>query len=143
TIGNQLPQEHDISSPEMKKGGWNALKELPSGVSDAYALGILLNSVFNLTTTPPATVHPPHTVPTASSRGNIPTNIFPLFKKLLNPSSKPRLTCQAFLEIGMGERAGVDGVPGRFFVDNHLVRVCSQLEGFPLASDGEKAEFLR
>ncbi|KAG9027920.1 hypothetical protein FS842_004829, partial [Serendipita sp. 407] len=143
TIGQQLPRPLDVSSPEVKKSGWNALKESPSGVCDAYALGILMHCVFNLTNEPPQTVHPPHSAPTASSRGSIPTEIFPLFKKLLNPSAKPRLSCQAFLDIGMGVKAGVDGAPGRFFVDNHLVKVCSQLEGFPLASDGEKLEFLK
>jgi SCY1-like protein 1 len=119
------------------------LKDYQPGVADAYSLGILLHTVFNLSITPPPTVHPPHTAPTASSRGDIPTSIFPLFKKLLNPSPKARLTCETFLNIGMGVTAGMDGTHGRFFADNHLVKVCSQLEGFPLASDGEKAEFLR
>jgi len=143
SYGQQYPHPNDISSPEVKKDGYKALQDLPPGVADAYALGILINTVFNLTTTPPATTHPPHAPLAASARGNIPSNIFPLVKKLFNPNPKIRMTCQAFLEIGMGERAGVEGVPGRFFADNHLVSVCSKLEGFPLASDGEKAEFLR
>ncbi|CCA73691.1 hypothetical protein PIIN_07644 [Serendipita indica DSM 11827] len=143
TLGSQFPRNQDISSPEVKKNGWNAIKELDPGISDAYALGLLLNSAFNQTNELPATAHPPHPAPTGASRGQIPPGIFPLYKRLLNPGTKQRLTCQAFLEIGMGEKAGVDGAPGRFFADNHLVRVCSQLEGYPLASDGEKAEFIR
>jgi SCY1-like protein 1 len=127
----------------VKKESYRALQALPPGVADAYALAILINTVFNLTTTPPATTQPPHAPLSASARGGIPPTIFPLVKKLFNPNPKIRMTCQAFLEIGMGERAGVEGVSGRFFVDNHLVSVCSKLEGFPLASDGEKAEFLR
>ncbi|KIM19635.1 hypothetical protein M408DRAFT_196262 [Serendipita vermifera MAFF 305830] len=143
THGQQYPHLQDISPPEVKKDGYRALHDLPPGVADAYALAILINTVFNLTTTPPATTQPPHAPLPASARGNIPPTLFPLVKKLFNPNPKVRMTCQAFLEIGMGERAGVEGVSGRFFVDNHLVAVCSKLEAFPLASDGEKAEFLR
>lgn len=41
----------------------------------------------------------------------------------------------------MGE--GAASGSGGWFVDNHLVKVCNQLEGFPLASEHEKSEFLR
>lgn len=140
-MASLLPQSSDISSPEAQKSGYGTLRDLPAGPYDAYSFGILLNTVFNLTTTPPATVQPPHTPPTASSRGHIPTSIFPSFKKLLNPSPKARMTMQAFLDAGMGQ--GGAGSSGGWFVDNHLVQVCDQLEGFPLATDNEKAEFLR
>jgi SCY1-like protein 1 len=50
------------------------------------------------------------------------------------------MTPKAFLQLGMGEKAG-DGA--RFFADNHLVQVCAGLDQFAIGSDAEKAALLR
>lgn len=108
-------------------------------VADAYALGLLLHGVFNPNQGPPATASPPHTPPTASSRGSIPSSVFPSFKRLLHPQPKARLPVKGFLDIGMahtGEGAG-------FFLHNPLVTVCASLENFALSSESDKATFLR
>ena len=95
----------------------------------------LLHAVFNPDHPPPATAEPPHPPPPASSRGAIPSSIFPLFKKLLNPSPAARGSAKHFLEVGMTES-------GLFSV-NRLVKVCVGLDNFAISSDGEKATFLR
>lgn len=88
----------------------------------------------------PATVHPPHQPPQPSSRGAIPPAIFPSFKRLLNPNAKARFTAKGFLELGMGEKPG-DG--SGFFINNGMYKICAGLDGFALASDGEKHALLR
>ncbi|KAF8070341.1 armadillo-type protein [Lyophyllum atratum] len=121
--------------PEVRKGGWPALKEYEPAAADAYALGLLLHAVFNPSHPTPATVNPPHPPPTAASSGSIPSSVFLSFKKLLNPSPKGRLTPKAFLEIGMTDTG--------FFANNRLVKVCSGLDNFALGSESEKNLFLR
>ena len=103
--------------------------------ADAYALGLLLNATFNPDNHPPPTASPPHPPPTAAARGNIPNAIFPLYKKLVNPNPKGRLTPKSFLEIGMSDSG--------FFAGNRLVKVCSGLDNFALASESEKMTLLR
>ncbi|KAJ7350311.1 armadillo-type protein [Mycena albidolilacea] len=135
TLGGQLPDAHAWASPEIKKGGWSSLKENEPAAADAYALGLLLHTVFNPTHPLPATASPPHPPPPASSRGAIPNSIFPSFKKLLNPNPKGRLTAKGFLAIGMADTG--------FFTNNRLVKVCLGLDNFALNSESEKNTLLR
>nr|GAT57734.1 predicted protein [Mycena chlorophos] len=135
TLGGQLPDASLWASPEVRKGGWSVLKENEPPAADAYALGLLLHAVFNPTQPPPATASPPHPPPQPSSRGAIPTSIFPCFKKLLNPNHKGRLTPNGFLAIGMAETG--------FFSNNRLVKVCLGLDNFALSSESEKNVLLR
>lgn len=135
TLGGQLPDASAWASPEIKKGGWSALKEHEPAAADAYALGLLLHAVFNPTHPLPATASPPHPPPPASSRGSIPASVFPCFKKLLNPNPKGRLTAKGFLAIGMAETG--------FFSNNRLVKVCLGLDNFALSSESEKNMLLR
>ncbi|RDX48021.1 ARM repeat-containing protein [Lentinus brumalis] len=140
TMGGMLPDASTYSSPEVKKGGYSALKELPTAAADAYGLGLLIHFAFNPNHTLPATAQPPHPPPTAASRGNIPTSIFPAYKKLLNPNPKARLTPAHFLELGMSQTAGEGS---GFFATNRLVKVCAGLDNFNLASEAEKASLLK
>ncbi|KAJ7072523.1 hypothetical protein C8F01DRAFT_1104261 [Mycena amicta] len=135
TLGGQLPDASAWASPEVRKGGWSVLKENEPPAADAYALGLLLHAVFNPTHPPPATASPPHPPPQPSSRGAIPTSVFPSFKKLLNPNPKGRLTPNGFLGIGMAETG--------FFANNRLVKVCLGLDNFSLSSESEKNVLLR
>ncbi|KAH9858547.1 ARM repeat-containing protein [Lenzites betulinus] len=140
TMGGMLPDASTFSSPEVKKGGYSVLKELPPAAADAYGLGLLIHFAFNPSQGVPATAQPPHSPPTAASRGLIPTAIFPAYKKLLNPNPKARLSPAHFLELGMSQTAG-DGAG--FFAGNRLVKVCEGLDGFNVASEGEKASLLK
>ncbi|CAE6457198.1 N-terminal kinase-like protein AltName: Full=SCY1-like protein 1 [Rhizoctonia solani AG-1 IB] len=125
--------------PEVHKGGWGALKELPVPTTDGYSLGILIHTVFNVKDSShdplPATASPPHTAPGPSAKGAIPNAIFPHYKKLLNPTPAARLTPSAFLSTGTA--------PGSFFSDNPLFRICEALEGFALSNEAEKSSLLR
>ncbi|KAJ3842095.1 armadillo-type protein [Lentinula raphanica] len=135
SLGSLLPDNMSWAPPEVKKGGWSTLKQENPPAADAYALGLLVNATFNPDHHPPATASPPHPPPAAVSRGNMPNAVFPMYKKLLNPNPKGRLTAKGFLEIGMSDSS--------FFASNRLVKVCSGLDNFALASESEKLILLR
>jgi SCY1-like protein 1 len=108
--------------------------------ADAYAIGLLLHAIFNPGQALPPTTQPPHPPPPASSRGNIPTSIFPSFRKLLNPNPKSRASPKLFLDIGLAHTAGEGS---GFFSENHLVKICAGLDNFNLASEADKNVLLR
>ncbi|KAG7090905.1 hypothetical protein E1B28_009982 [Marasmius oreades] len=135
SMASILPGSDGWSPPEVKKNGWSSLKQNEPASADAYALGLLLNATFNPDNHPPPTANPPHPPPAPTTRGNIPTAIFPLFKRLLNPNPKGRLTPKGLMEIGMADSG--------FFSNNPLVKVCIGLDNFALGSEGEKASLLR
>lgn len=103
--------------------------------ADSYALGLMLHAVFNSSQPPPAAAKPPYPPPSPSSRGDIPNPVFGSFKKLLNPKPKARFNAKSFLEVGMTE--------GGFFSSNRLVKVCSGLDNFTLASEVDKSTLLK
>ncbi|KAI0058015.1 ARM repeat-containing protein [Artomyces pyxidatus] len=140
TFAGLLPDANSIASPEVRKGGWSALKQSPPAAADSYALALLIHSLFNPNAGPPPTAQPPHPPPQPSSRGAIPPSVFTSFKKLLNPNPKPRMTAKTFLEAGLAESLG-DG--GGFFKENRLLKICEGLESFGLMADGERAVLLR
>ncbi|KAG1766920.1 hypothetical protein EV702DRAFT_1148475 [Suillus placidus] len=140
TMGGLMPDAMAYAPPEVKKEGWSALKDVPVSAADGYALGLLLHAVFNPTHPPLPTAQPPHPPPQVSSRGAIPSSVFPSFKKLLNPNAKSRLSPKNLLDIGMAES---DGEGHGFFVHNRLVKVCAGLDGFTLSSESDKASLLR
>ncbi|KAJ1304280.1 hypothetical protein OPQ81_005440 [Rhizoctonia solani] len=125
--------------PEVYKGGWSALKDMPVSTTDSYSLGILIHTVFNVKDSShdplPATASPPHTAPGPSAKGAIPNSIFPHYKKLLNPAPAARLTPSSFLNLGTA--------PGSFFSENPLFRICEALEGFALSNEVEKSSLLK
>ncbi|KIK68879.1 hypothetical protein GYMLUDRAFT_153091 [Collybiopsis luxurians FD-317 M1] len=135
TMGTLMPDNMSWAPPEVKKDGWSSIKQGEPAAADAYALGLLLNATFNPDHHPPATASPPHPPPTATAKGNIPSALFSLYKKLLNPNARGRLTAKGFLEIGMSDSG--------FFAGNRLVKVCLGLDNFALASDSEKTILLR
>lgn len=108
--------------------------------ADSYGFGLVIHFVFNPSQPAPSTTHPPHPAPQMSSRGSIPGVIFPLFKKLLTPDPRNRMTVKAFLDIGMSE---LSGEGSGFFSHNRLVKVCQGLDDFALGSDSEKSNMIR
>jgi SCY1-like protein 1 len=103
---------------------------LPVHVFDGYALGLLIHSLFN-----PNHPLPSNEAMSPPSRGSIPIALYSPFKKLLNPSTKARLSPKGFLDLGTP--------PGGFFHENSLVKVCKGLSDFALAGEGEKMDLLR
>ncbi|KAG8864592.1 hypothetical protein FRB96_005096 [Tulasnella sp. 330] len=140
TLGGLITDANQYASPEVKSGGWSALKTHDPACADAYSLGLLIHTIFNPTHPLPPTVHPPHPAPQPSSRGAIPPSIFPSFKRLLNPNPKTRFNAKGLLELGVGEKHG-DG--SGFFANNGLYKICMGLDGFALSSDGDKQALLR
>jgi len=108
--------------------------------ADSYGFGLVIHFVFNPSQPPPPTSHPPHPPPQPSSRGAIPGGIFPLFKKLLTPDSRSRMTVKTFLDIGTSE---VSGEGTGFFSHNRLVNICQGLDDFALSGDSEKSNMIR
>ena len=108
-------------------------------VADAYALGLLIHSVFNPNNPLPATAEPPHPPPQPSSRGSIPNYLFNSYKRLLNPHARARLSPSAFLEMGMAQTG--DG--NSFFANNIYVRICTGLDQFSLSGEADKAVLLK
>ena len=151
-----MPDAARYIVPEVRKNSWSTLKQYGKifgyishfhsmhrqdvHTADAYLLGLLLHSVFNPTLPLPPTSQPPHAPPQLSSRGAIPTSLFPLFKKLLNPSPKARLSAKLFLDAGNSEMTG-DGLG--FFSQNRMVKICSSLDNFSLNNEVEKSALLR
>ncbi|XP_006460920.1 hypothetical protein AGABI2DRAFT_69620 [Agaricus bisporus var. bisporus H97] len=134
-LGGAFPSSFAWTSPEVKKGSWSSLKQYDSVALDSYALGLLLHSVFNPNHAAPETSLPPHPPPTAASRGSIPASMFNAYKRLLNPNPRNRLNPKGFLDLGM--------VDTGFFAANRLVKVCSGLESFSIASEAEKNFLLK
>ncbi|KAL5484849.1 CEX1 [Sanghuangporus weigelae] len=139
TLGSVIADSSQHASPEVKKAGWSSLKEHHPSVADAYALGLLIHSVFNPNAPLPATAEPPHPPPSASSRGAIPTSIFTQYKKLLNPNPKARMAPAGLLEAGMAQTGAGCG----FFANNIFVRICEGLDQFSIKGEAEKAALLR
>ncbi|KAF9792518.1 ARM repeat-containing protein [Thelephora terrestris] len=140
TLGMLLPDPNTYAAPEVKSNGWSALKNNNPSAADSYSFALVIHFVFNLSQPAPPTTHPPHPPPQLSSRGAIPGGIFPLFKKLLIPDPRSRMTTKTFLDIGMSEASGEGS---GFFSHNRLVKICQGLDDFPLSTDSEKSNMIR
>lgn len=118
----------------------NLISSNNPSAADSYGFGLAIHFVFNPSHPAPPTSHPPHPPPQPSSRGAIPGGIFPLFKKLLTPDPRSRMTVKTFHDIGMSE---VSGEGSGFFSHNRLVNICQSLDDFALSSDSEKSTMIR
>ena len=118
----------------------NLISSNNPSAADSYGFGLAIHFVFNPSHPAPPTSHPPHPPPQPSSRGAIPGGIFPLFKKLLTPDPRSRMTVKTFHNIGMSE---VSGEGSGFFSHNRLVNICQSLDDFALSSDSEKSTMIR
>ncbi|WWD19545.1 hypothetical protein CI109_104006 [Kwoniella shandongensis] len=118
------------SAPEVKKGGWGVLRDTDPAQSDTYILALLLFSLYNpLSPLPSLTSQP-----TPSSSGALPKTLFPLWKRMLNPNARTRLSTTAF--VAEASTAG-------FWANNPLVNLVDGLDNFELKSDGDKLGLLR
>ncbi|SCZ96994.1 BZ3500_MvSof-1268-A1-R1_Chr4-2g06919 [Microbotryum saponariae] len=133
-----LPDARSYTSPEVRKGGWTALKEHEASALDSYQLYLLIFVIFNGALPPTfSSSSSPPTLP--GTRGQTPQNIYTTWRRLGNPNPKARLRTDLFLELGIGSESGTPG----WWPSNRLVKLSAALEGFSLASEAEKMELLK
>ncbi|CAD6893245.1 unnamed protein product [Tilletia controversa] len=128
SMGGIVPDAGQYASPEVKRGGWGALKELEPHALDSYGIGLLLFESYN-------GVHPSQIGSGLPPVGRIPPAIYALANRLLSPSPKGRMSSSQFLEVGDSD--------GGFFKGNRLQNVASGMDSFMLSSDSERGALMR
>ncbi|KAH9813027.1 hypothetical protein DFH28DRAFT_897391 [Melampsora americana] len=135
SLGGLLPDSSRYASPETQKSGYDVLKDLDPACLDSYQLYLLMQTLFN------------DVVPTSEGpsqqRGSIPPAFFAVARRLASSNPSSRLKSEAFWEIGFGSGESGGGGAGGFFRENRLIKVCEGLEGFSLASQGERSSLMR
>ncbi|GAA6029397.1 hypothetical protein JCM8097_003658 [Rhodosporidiobolus ruineniae] len=136
--GGLLPDSRTHASPEVRRGGWTALKEYDASTLDSYLLHLFLYTVFNgpLPSSFLSPSSPSDTPSLPQQRGSIPTALFTPWRRLGNPNPAARLKTSAFLELGTHPAEG-------WWPSNRLVKLSAALEGFALASENERAGLIR
>lgn len=135
TLGGLFPESTAYASPELMKTGYEVLKELDPSCLDSYQLYLLIQTLFNKL--------PPSADAASQQRGSIPSALFSAARRLASTNPQTRLKAEAFWQIGFGSGESGGGVAGAFFRDNRLIQVCNGLEGFSLASQGERAALVK
>lgn len=135
SLGGLLPDSSRYASPETQKSGYDVLKDLDPACLDSYQLYLLMQTLFN------------DVIPTSEGpsqqRGSIPPALFAVARRLASSNPSSRLKSEAFWEIGFGSGESGGGGAGGFFRENRLIKVCEGLEGFSLASQGERSALMR
>ncbi|KAG1114379.1 hypothetical protein G6F42_014199 [Rhizopus arrhizus] len=126
TFGGIVPDAQRYATPEVKKSGWTAIKDLPSGAVDSYHLGCLIYEAYN------------HRFETSDSlltqKGSIPGNMQRIYTMLLSPSFRQRASADMFLDEGLKPRG---------FFSTDFVKVNLFLENISIKEQGEKEGFFR
>ncbi|KAL7315800.1 Nuclear aminoacylation-dependent tRNA export pathway component [Mucor circinelloides] len=126
TFGGIVPDAQRYATPEVKKSGWTAIKDLPSSAVDSYHLGCLIYEAYN------------HRFETSDSlltqKGSIPGNMQRIYTMLLSPSFRKRASADMFLDEGLKPRG---------FFSTDFVKVNLFLENISIKEQGEKEGFFR
>ncbi|WVQ84322.1 hypothetical protein IAT38_006474 [Cryptococcus sp. DSM 104549] len=131
TLGGVAPGEvGERCAPEVKKGGWGVLRDTDPAQSDTYILAMLLFTLYN----PLAPIPTFTTQPSPTIAGSLPKSLFPLWKRMLNPNPRTRLSTISF-------PAEADSTG--FYSSNPLVSLVTGLDGFELKSESDKLSLLR
>ena len=111
--------------------GWRELtNSTDPAQSDTYLLALLIFTLYNPTSPLPNL----SAQPTPSSAGLIPKSLFALWKRMLSPNPRARLTTTSFI---------AEAHSASFWSGNPLVALVEALDGFELRSEGEKLAVLR
>ncbi|GAA5886151.1 hypothetical protein JCM3774_002997 [Rhodotorula dairenensis] len=136
--GGLLPDSKSHASPEVRRGGWTALKEYDPSTLDSYLLHLFLYTLFNgplpNSYLSPAGSETP-TLP--QTRGSLPSPMFQPWRRLGNPNPAARLRTTAFLDLG--QHPGNEG----WWPANRLVKLAAALDGFALATEDERTLLIR
>ncbi|GAA6047618.1 hypothetical protein JCM3770_001591 [Rhodotorula araucariae] len=134
--GGLVPDSKVHASPEVRKGGWTALKEYDPSTLDSYLLHLFLFTIFN-GPLPASYLSPSSDIPSLpQTRGSIPAALFQPWRRLGNPNPAARLKTSAFLDMGNHPGEG-------WWPSNRLVKLSMALEGFALASEDERTALIR
>lgn len=117
------------------------LSSLDPSALDSYQLYLLIWILFNGPLPSSFITDPSPSLPT--TRGQIPPSIFPSHRRLGNQNPRARLKVEAFCDLGMGSEGGGGQQGAGFFSSNRLVKLAEGLEGFALASEGDRAALIR
>ncbi|GAA5916832.1 hypothetical protein JCM6882_006367 [Rhodosporidiobolus microsporus] len=137
--GGLLPDSRTHASPEVRRGGWTALKEYDPSTLDSYLLHLFLYTLF-VGPLPSSFLSPssPSDLPSLpqSRAPSFPSSIFASYRRLGSPNPAARLKTSAFLELGQHPSEG-------WWPSNRLVKLSAALEGFALATENERAGLIR
>ncbi|KAK4689876.1 SCY1-like protein 1, partial [Tremellales sp. Uapishka_1] len=117
-------------APEVKKGGWGVLRDTDPSLSDTYLLALLLFTLYNPLSPLPSLT----SAPTPSSAGSLPKALFPLYKRMLNPNARTRLSTTSFVS-----EVAATG----FWSSNPLASLVEGLDSFELKSEADKIALLK
>lgn len=123
--GSLVPESARYMPPELAKSGWETIKKNPATALDAYNFGILLFETFNGDFLGSDQV--------GQTKG-IPSNMQPIYKRLVNANPKSRSSVAHFLD--QGRRNGG-------FLDTPLIKLTEGVDSLGMKSENEREEFLR
>lgn len=124
TYGSLIPDSARYATPEIARGGWDAIKKNPHSAVDSFGYGVLIFEAFN---------GDYNGSEQASQTKNIPPTMQSSYKRLCNANPKARITVSAFLD--QGNRAGN-------FFDSPLIKLTEDIDNLGVKSSGERDEFL-
>ncbi|KAH0613292.1 uncharacterized protein H6S33_009672 [Morchella sextelata] len=124
-FGSLLPDSGRYASPEVLKGGWDALKSQAVNAADSWNFGTLIYEVFNAG----AFTNSEQLM----SAKKIPQNMVTPYKRLIQQNPKTRLSIAHFLEQGKRSRG---------FFDTPLIHVSEFVENMGVKTPAEREEFL-
>ncbi|OAK99700.1 ARM repeat-containing protein [Phaeosphaeriaceae sp. SRC1lsM3a] len=124
TYGSLIPDAGRYMAPEVSKGGWEVIKQNPTGAVDAYNFGVLIFEVFNGSY---------NSSEQLGQMKNIPPTMHQSYKRLLNPSPKARMNVGQFLD--QGKRIGG-------FFQTPLIQVTEDIDNLGLKAEEERNELL-
>ncbi|RPA91267.1 ARM repeat-containing protein [Choiromyces venosus 120613-1] len=125
-FGGLLPDSGRYASPEVVKGGWDALRNQPIHAADSWNFGTLVYEVFNAGAFT-------NSEQLAQAK-KVPPNMVTSYKRLIQQNPKTRLSVAHFLEQGSRSRA---------FFDTPLIHVAQFVENMGVKNQDEREEFLR
>ncbi|KAF2262291.1 kinase domain-containing protein [Lojkania enalia] len=124
TFGSLIPDSQRYMAPEISKGGWEIIRQNPAHAIDAYNFGTLIFECFNGSY---------HGSDQLGQMKSIPPSMHQMYKRLLNPNPKARMSVGQFLD--QGRRVGG-------FFQTPLIQVTEDIESLGLKADAERDKLL-
>jgi len=125
TYGGLVIDSSRYAAPEVVKGGWEVLRNQSIYVTDSWNFGTLIYEIFNGSFTNGEQLSQPKAIP---------PNMVHLYKRLVNPNPKMRVSIAHFLEQARRSK----GV-----LDTPLIRCSEFVENMGVKNDREREEFLK